>query len=520
MQPAKRVILNTGIIYSNLLIRLFVGLITTRLILNALGETDYGIYALVGGVIGLLSFLGTSMSIASMRFLAHSLGTGDMETIKTTFNTSLIIHFILGVIVVLFLEAGGLLMFEYWLNIPEDKIFDAKIIFHFMVFTMFITVISVPFDAVMNAHENFLAITLINSTGIIVNLGIAIYLTYLNSNLLIIYGFLVLLNQILLRVLKQWYSSYNYQECKVRLREYIDKKLMKSMLSFVGWNILSVSGGIIIVQSKSILLNMFFGVNLNAANGIATALTERLNSISVSMTQALDPQIMKNEGGGERSRMIYLTVTSAKFSVFLLSIFSIPVLIETPYLLELWLKNVPDYAVIFTRLIIISMIMEKFTFPITTAINAVGKIKEATIVGFLIISMTIPISYWLYSIGQPPETIFVVGIFIYLCLAIYRLYYGKKLVGINIAEYLRIVVIKPIFPLTLASIITIIPYFIFEEGFMRLTLTSLVCLVSSIILIRYFGLSKMEYIKLKQITISVLSKLKKIFLKRIIKLRQ
>lgn len=515
MQAAKRVIFNTGVIYTNLLLRIFVGLFTTRLILNALGETDYGIYSLVAGVIGLLSFLGSSMSIASMRFIAHSLGTGELEIVKKTFNTSLIIHFILGIIVVLILEAGGLLMFEYLLNIPLDRLTDAKIIFHFMVFTTFVTVISVPFDAVINAHENFLAMALINSSGVVINLGIAIYITYLNSNLLITFGFLVLVNQIIIRLLKQWYIKHNYEECKLKLRDYVDLKLIRNMLSFTGWNILNVCGGIIIVQSKSIMLNIFFGVNLNAANGITTTLTEKLNNFSVSMTQAVDPQIMKNEGRGNRKKMIYLTATSAKYSVYLLSIFSIPVFIEAPYFLELWLKNVPDYVVIFTRLTILSMIMEKLTFPITTALNAVGKIKEVAIAGFIIVFMTIPISYLLYSIGQPPQTIFIVVLFINLWLAIFRLYYGKKIAGINIPDYLRVVVLKSSFPLVISFCISTIPFFFFEQSFFRLVLTTLLSIISSVILIRFLGLTKLEYTKLKEIMTSTLNKLKTFLVQKI-----
>ncbi|NOU48460.1 MAG: hypothetical protein HOO86_15580 [Bacteroidales bacterium] len=518
MQAGKRVVFNTGILYINLLVRIFIGLFTTRLVLNALGKSDFGIYSLVGGVIGMLSFLATSMSISSMRFMSHSIGTGDIELIKKTFNTSLIIHFILGILVILILEGGGLLMFDYWLNIPPNSLNDAKIIFHFMVFSAFVTVISVPFDAVMNAHENFFASTLINTSGVVINLGIAIYITYLDSNLLVIYGFLILLNQIVIRIFKQWYSKYNYEECKVKLKEYVDFSLIKNMLSFVGWNILGVSGAVILVQSKDILLNMFFGVNLNASNGIASVLTERLNNFSASMTQAIEPQIMKNEGSGDRKKMINLVATGAKFSVFLISIFSIPVFIETPYLLELWLGNVPEYSVIFIRLIILSMILEKFTFPIITAIYAIGNVKEFTIVGFIIILLMIPISYWLYYLGEPPYTIFIVVIFIYICLAACRLYYGKKIAGINIKEYLQMVVLKSIIPLLISLFVAIIPFLIFEQSFIRLIGTTLLYIISSIIFIRYLGLTKLEYTKLKEIVKSSVNKFRSMIFERFSKL--
>jgi len=508
LQAANRVIFNTSIVYARLLITLLIGLITTRIILKALGETDYGIYSLVAGVVGTLSFLNASMANASMRFMSHSLGSGDMELVKRTFNTSLIIHFFIGFVVVLIMEVGGLLMFEYWLNIPPDRLYDAKIIFHFMVITTFVSVISVPFDAVMNAHENFLAISLISMLGTLVGLGIAFYIAHINSNQLVIYGFLVLLNQFILRIIKQVYSRMNYAECKIRLKNYIDKILIRSILSFASWSMLGVTSAIIITQSKSILLNMFFGVNLNAANGIANTLTSQLNNFSTSMTQAINPQIMKSEGGGNRDQMIRLTSMAAKFSIFLFSIFSIPVFIEASYLLKLWLENVPDFVVIFTRLMIIAMIIEKFSSPINTAIAAIGRIKEITIVGLLAISLTIPMAYFLFNAGMPPQTIYLVGIFISLLSAGVRLYYGKKIAGINIASYLNTVVLKSSLPILLAAGFTILPSLFLGDSFIRLVLTTGISILVTVILIRYIGLTKEEFLRLKSLVLSLLVKLK------------
>lgn len=431
-----------------------------------------------------------------------------MELVKRTFNTSLIIHFFIGLVVVLIMEVGGLFMFKYWLNIPPERIYDAKIIFHFMVLTTFVSVISVPFDAVMNSHENFLAISLIKMLQILVGLGIAIYISYLGSNQLIIYGFLVLLNQIMIRIIMQVYSRINYTECKIRLKDYIDKVLIRSILSFAGWNMLGVTSSIIITQTKSILLNMFFGVSLNAANGIANTLTSQLNNFSTSMTQAINPQIMKSEGGGNRDQMIRLTTMAAKFSVFLFAIFSIPVFIEAPYLLKLWLKNVPEFVVIFTRLMILTMIIEKFTFPITTAISAIGRIKEITIVGLLTISLTIPMAYFLFKAGMPPQTIYLVGIFISILTAGVRLYYGKKIAGINVGSYLSSVVLKSSLPILLAAGFTILPSLFLNESFVRLVLTTGISIIATVILIRYIGLTKEEFLRLKGIVQSLLIKLK------------
>lgn len=306
----------------------------------------------------------------------------------------------------------------------------------------------------------------------------------------------------------QVYSRINYAECKIRLKDYIDKVLIRSILSFAGWNMLGVTSAIIITQTKSILLNMFFGVNLNAANGISDTLTSQLNGFSSSMTQAINPQIMKSEGGGNHDQMIRLTTMAAKFSFFLFAIFSIPVFIEAPYLLFLWLKNVPDFVVIFTRLMIITMMIEKFTFPIITAISAIGRIKEITIVGLLTISLTIPIAYFLFKMGLPPQTIYLVGIFISILSAGVRLYYGKKIAGINIGSYLKSVVLKSTIPILLAAGFTILPYLFLSDSFIRLILTTGISILASVVLIGYLGLTKDEFSRLKIIVQSLLIKLK------------
>ena len=202
MDASKRVILNTVVNYASLLIKMAVGLYTARFILQALGETDYGIYVAVAGVVGLLDILNSNMTNTSMRFLAHSLGSGDLAVVKKTFNSTLYIHYFIGIITVVVMEVGGLLILEYVLNIPPEKMTDARIIFQFMVATMFITVISVPYDAVMNAHERIWMLSLFDVFGTLLSLGLSIYLLYSDGNRLVQYGLFLMLIQFVLRFIK------------------------------------------------------------------------------------------------------------------------------------------------------------------------------------------------------------------------------------------------------------------------------------------------------------------------------
>lgn len=508
MHSANRIIFNTAVLYMRLIIGMLIGLFTTRLVLNALGETDYGIYILVAGVIGMLGILNSSMSNASMRFMSHSMGSGDEEKIKKTFNTTLFLHFIIGAVMVLLMEIGGMLMFEHLLNIPPERIADAWIIFHFMVATTFVAIISVPYDAVINAHENLLALSLFDILGYVIKLGIAIFITYSSGDLLVIYGLLMLMNQILLRVLKQWYSRVKYNECRISLKRYLDRKLSSEILSFSGWNLFGNVASMSITQVRGILLNMFFGVSINAADGISKTASQQVNMVAVSMTKALNPQLMKSEGSGDRKRMLRLTAMATKYSVYLFSLFAVPVMVETSYLLKLWLKTVPPFSVIFCQLLLAGLLLEKFTFEIGTAIRAVGLIRNFQIAEIIPPVLTIPVSYYIFSLGYPPYSIFFVNIFCALFAIGIRFYFGKKNTGMVILDFIRTGILPVLFPVVIAILFGVILSCLFKQSFFRLCLTTLVSLITLTCLFWFFGLKISEKMKLERILKSFFRKIR------------
>ncbi len=506
MNPANRVIFNTSVLYIRLLIGMVLGLFTTRLILSTLGETNYGTYALVAGMVGMLGILNASMANASMRFMAHSLGSGNEVTIKKTFNTTLFLHFVIGILVVIVMEIGGLLMFEYLLNIPVERIMDAKTIFHFMVINTFITIISVPYDAVINSHENILVLSLVDLLGNILNLGIAIYLSFSTANLLVLYGFLMLLTQLVLRIIKQSYSKSKYKECKINFRKYVDKELSKTILTFSGWNLFGSLASMSVTQVKSIFINMFFGVSVNAADGLSTNASSQVNMISTSMTQALNPQLVKSEGGGDRQKMLHYTEIATKFSIFLFALFAIPVIFEAPYLLNLWLKKVPDYTIIFCQLILIATLIEKFTFEITTAIRAVGKIRNFQVAETIVKVLNIPFSYFILKAGCPPYYIYFVIILISLLAAFQRLYFGRVIAGMNIQSFLKNGILPILIPVFLASICSFLPQFYISVGFLRLVITTMTSIVIMTISFWFWGLKDNEVQILKQFAATIIQK--------------
>jgi len=483
------------------------GLFTTRIVLDALGEESYGIYSLVAGVVGMLAILQSSMTTASMRFMAFSLGSDDKDSVIRTFNTTLLLHILIGIIVFIVIEILGNLMLEKLLKIPNDKMFEAKVIFHFMALTTFITIVSVPYDAVINSHENLLTLSIVDIVGAILKLAIAVYLIKTSLNQLIIYGFGMFLVQIIMRVIKRRYSTKHYKECRVNFKKYFDKNLTREILLFSWWNLFGSIAAMSITQLRSVLLNMFFGVKINAAEGVASTSSNQVNNVSVSLTRAINPQLVKSEGSGDRKKMLQITYISTKFSIFLFSIIAIPVIIETPYLLSIWLKETPEYAVIFIRLTLINLFISKFTFEITNAIRAVGKIRNFQVVETLILILNLPVAYYLFKRGYTPEYIYFVSIFFTLITSLYRIYIGKKIAELDIYIFLRQSILPTFIPIIIAftSLMTLTLFK--QPAFDRLMISFLSNLFLMTVYIYTFGINDYE----KKKIVSILDNIKRRF---------
>ena len=507
MKSAHKIVYNTIILYIKLIIVMIIGFLIVRLELHALGEVNYGIYALVAGVVGMLAIMQSAMSTASMRFMAHSLGGGNFTVIRKTFNTTLLLHFLMGFIVVVVVEIGGYFMFEFFLKIPQEKLFDAKMIFHFMALTTFISIIAVPYDAVINSHENLLVLSIVDILGSFLRLGVAIYLGYTHFNLLLFYGFSLFVIQVIMRIIKQWYSIKHYKECKIDFRNFFDGKMAKTILAFSGWNLFGSIAGVSVIQMRSVLLNMFFGVNINAAEGISKSATAKVNTFSTSLTRALNPQLVKSEGIGNRQRMLKLTFLSTKYSALLFMVFALPVIVEMPFIFHLWLDKVPKYTIVFSRLVFINLLIGKFTFEITNALRASGDIKAFQITETIIILMNIPIAYIFFKSLYPPYFVFVIFIIITLIVSIERLFFGYLKLGLSVKLFFKLVILPVLMTFIISSILVFILHSFMEEGLLRLVTISIMSTVLLLGIFRYIGMDDNE--------IERLLELKKILIKKI-----
>ena len=508
MDKTNRIIYNTGIVYVQLIISTIISLLSVRYVLQALGEEDYGVYMLVAGVVHMLNVLSGSMSNTSMRYMSHSLGKKDLDISLKTFNTTLYIHYILAILVAIILEVGGWIMFEWILNIPEDKIFAAKLVYQFMIVTTIVTIVSVPFDAVINSHENLLFLSIINVLDSIFVIGIAVFLLYYNGNRLIMYGFLLMVVQIIFRIVKQIYTRRNYLECRVNFRKYRDKELRKSILSFTGWELVRSLATVCSTQMRGILINMFFGVKLNAAEGIGKKVNSHLNVVSTGITRAITPQMNKSEGGGNRSQLIHLTYTGVKYTTFMYCLLAIPLMIEIQYILDLWLKDVPEYTALFCQMCILLLMIDKFTWQIGNAIRAVGRIKEIQLFGSVIAFLTVVVSYFVFKAGAGPLSVYLVSLsFCPLTIAI-RFYYGKKIVGLEPASFVKNTTWPVVFPIITGLVCALPVHLLMSEGFLRFCLVFLVFTLIDFIVYWFFCVTKSEQKKIKDIVFNMIHRVK------------
>ena len=492
MNAANRVATNTLILYLRMLLTMGISLYSTRLVLNALGSTDYGIYNLVAGVIVMLSFLNTAMATSSQRYLSFHQGKNDVQKQKEVFTNSFFLHIVIGIILVIILEIAGLFLFDGFLNIPFERIHSAKIIYHYMSVTVFFTVVSVPFNGALIAHENMFWVAIVNIVEALLKLGITLLLYIITADKLIIYGFGMASIVIVTFILNAWYGLKKYPECTFVGVLKPDGKFIKELSAFAGWNLFGALCAMGRNQGLALILNLFFGTVVNAAFAIANQVNSQLQFFSGTMLRALNPQIMKSEGLGDRERTLRLSMMASKLGFFLLSIFAIPIMFEMPSILALWLKDVPPDTVIFCRLILLGAIINQLSVGLQSAILAVGDIKSYHILIGGILLINLPLSYFLLKYFElPAYSVLVSYIVIEIIASLFRIYMATKKVTLSLHYFFNKVLQKAIVPVFLVMLLNIL-LINFIEIPHRFILTCLLSCVIYIFSIYFFSLEGNE----------------------------
>lgn len=374
----KRIAKNTLLLYVRMLFTIIVGLYTSRVVLNTLGVNDYGIYNVVGGIVAMLAFLNSAMTAASQRFISFELGTKNYQRLKEVFSTSVTIHLIIAGIIFIISETIGLWFLNTHMNISSDRMEAANWVYQCSILTFMVTVISVPYNACIVAHERMKAFAYIS----IIEVGLKLIIVYLllvfSTDKLITYAILIFSVSVIIRVIYGIYCKRNFEECIYRFS--VKRALWKQMLSFVGWGMLANFGVSLRLQGANILLNIFFNPAVNAARGIAMQVNGIVINFSNNFLMALNPQITKEYANGNIDRTITLIYAGSRYSFYLLSIISLPMIVSIDYLLKLWLGIVPEYTNIFLKLTIVAALIDTMTYPMVTATYATGVLRRITII--------------------------------------------------------------------------------------------------------------------------------------------
>ena len=448
---------------------MFISLYTSRVILEVLGIDDFGIYNVVGGFVGMFSLISATLTSSTQRFITFELGKKGKNNSQDVFSSAILIHVIIAFIIIILAESIGVYFLNTQMNIPLSRLTAANWIFQFSLITFVVNIVSIPYNSTIIAHERMTAFASIT---------------------LIVYGILILSVSLVIRIVYGVYCSRNFVECKFRL---VKKNLYyKQILGFSGWNIIGTSSSVLATYGINVLLNIFFGVAVNAARGIAAQVDNAVSQFVGNFIMALNPQITKSYASGDREYMIKLVVSGSRYSFYLLFIMVIPILFETEYVLTLWLRNVPEYTVVFVQLSLIYMLCQSLSNTLFTAMLATGNIRNYQIVVGGLALMAFPLSYALFKMGFAPSYCYYISIFISVSCLIARLVMLQRMIGLPMRIFLKDVVLRVLFVSILSLVIPCLIINLMPQGFVRLMVLSFVSLMTISIVILYIGITKNE----------------------------
>ena len=503
-ESSKRIAKNTAMLYFRMLFTMAVSLYTSRIVLNSLGIEDFGIYNVVGGIVVMFGFLNSAMAAATQRFLTFEMGNGDHSQLKQIFSMSITIHALIAIAILILSESIGLWFLNTQLNIPAARMNAANWVYQFSIFAFIITVLNVPYNATIIAHERMSVYAYVSIIEVLLKLFIVFILVWFGLDKLKLYAVLVFSVSLIILIIYNIYCKQKFEECKYHF--IWDRQLFQHMSSFANWNLLGVFAGIAYNQGVNLLLNVFFGPTVNAARGIAYQVQGAVNGFVTNFQVAVNPPITKSYAIGDKQYMYSLVFSSSKYSFYLLLFLSLPVLIETKYILELWLKTVPDYTIIFTRLVLLDILICSLSGSLQTMVQATGKVKKYQLVVSGILLMNLPVSYILLRLGFLPQVTFIVSIFISFLALLGRLIVLKIIENFPVKSFLKDVIWKVIAVFFIAAVF---PVFISTQilfptkQFFLVLMSSVLSVIGSVY---FLGITKSEKIYWRKNLLKFISK--------------
>lgn len=505
MKASQRVFVNTIAQYARTIINMVLSLYTVRLVLATLGASDYGIYSLIAGVVSMLAFITNSLVSTTQRYVSFYQGKGDSDKLKEVFNNCLIIHIIIGVLIVVVLESITPLLFNGFLNIPQERIESARLVYQTVVIIILFSFSAAPYRALLVSHENIVYISIIDVADGVLKVLLVTILTQLPYDKLVWYGLIMLSIQFFNFLALSIFSYVKYDECVYPNFRQINWSYLKNMFSFAGWNLYASGCVVGRQQGIAIVLNKVAGTVINAAYGIGFQIAGYTNFLSQSLVNAISPQIMKAEGGGDRQRALWLSNVTSKFIFFLLSAICVPCMFEIDGILSWWLKEVPENASFFCIMVMVTLICDSLSVGLGYVNQAIGRIGLYTIALSTPKLLTLPIVWFLLNKGLTVYSVAFVYVGIELICAIIRVPFMKKTAGLNIGLFLRDVTLRELLPFCVCVFVSLIcsRYMNFHYDFI---LTFIITGSFYAISIYYFGLTNKEKDIVKGIVNSVAKK--------------
>lgn len=487
----RKIAINTVILYIRTAIAILISLYTSRIVLNTLGVVDYGIFNIVGGVVLMLAFLNNAMASSTMRYFNYEMGKsgGDLN-LKKIFSVSLTIHVVIALVVFLLAETVGLWFVNNKIDIPSNRMSAANWVYQFAVFSSMIALTQVPYTAAVMAREKMEVYGIINIIDVVLKLGSALLLLMFSSDRLKLYAVFMFLSSFIVMILYRIYCKKMFDECVFVICK--DKKLYKDILGYSSWMMFGATANILNTQGQNVVLNIFFGPAINAARAVASNVNSAISHFVLGFMTASRPQIVKTYAAKEYDNFLNLIFRSSRYSFYLLTVLAIPVILQTEYIMELWLINPPDYAVQFCRLTIIDTLVCSVSGSLMTAASATRKIKKYQIFVGGILLINLPIAYFALKIYNEPTVPYIVTILISIIALFGRLFILKDLITLPVMRYIKDVVIKPWLLFAAIAVVSFVLTGDNANSILGLAWRSILSVFLSLIFVLLFGITKNE----------------------------
>ncbi len=500
----KRIAKNTMMLYFRMFLLLGISLYTSRVVLRVLGVEDYGVYNAVGGFVAMFGMLSGTLSSAISRFITVELGRGNKERLKVVFSTSLKVQLLIAVAVAILAELIGIWFLYSKMQIPEGRYEAAQWVLHCSIISFIISLFFVPFNSTIIAHEKMSAFAYISILEAALKLGIVFLLTSFPVDKLALYAVLLLSVQIFLFFIYAVYCWKKFEEC--RGKSQFDKTVFKEMWGFAGWSFFGNTAYVFNTQGVNMLMNVFFGVVVNAARGIANQLNGAVSQFVNNFTMALNPQIVKSYAAGNKEDSFRLVCRGAKFSFFLMYIISLPIMLEADQILEIWLKTPPEGSSAFVIWTILASMTTVLGCTLLPLINATGDIKKYQVMMAIFGFSPFPLTWIAYKLGATAIWAYSIYFAVYYILIFVRLWLVHDKTGIPYSMYLKEVVFKTHITGVLALILPLVVVKLMEPSIARLFITCFVSVVSCGMVMMTIGFTPGERSKVEK-------KVKSIFVK-------